>query len=223
MVRRTRVDSIIDRLRHLEDAEVSSAIDDGRRRAKRRHRDIESIWIANGRLACDLSVDSCSGLDRTRLLLLGMAFTLEYAFEAAALTNPSMVALGDLTPEGEQEIVMSARAIGEGHISSITFRGGHVSPEGNVRFDRPSLWADNGERSIGPFDREKFRARMNELGVQNHLSEPRAQRPWAELQAPGTRGGSVSAGRQRRHGSDPIRDGTRYPLAGYIQLRGLIQ
>ena len=91
---------------------MSTAIDDGRRRAKRRHRDIESTWIANGRLACDLSKDSCSGLDRERLLLLGMAFTLEYAFEAAALCNPSMVALGPLTPDGDQPIVMSARAIG---------------------------------------------------------------------------------------------------------------
>ncbi len=167
----TRVDRIIDRLRLLDDAEVSTAIDDGRRRAKRRHRDIESTWIANGRLACDMSIDSCSGLDRARVLLLGMAFTLEYAFEAAALTNPSMVAIGELTPDGDQQIVMSARAIGEGHISSITFRGGHVSPEGKVRFDRPSPWADNGERRLGPFDREKFRARLSELGVQNHLSE----------------------------------------------------
>ena len=205
----TRVDSIIDRLRHLEDAEVSSAIDDGRRRTKRRHRDIESIWIANGRLACEMSVDSCSGLDRARLLLLGMAFTLEYAFEAAALTNPSMVALGDLTPEGEQEIVMSARAIGEGHISSITFRGGHVSPEGNVRFDRPSLWADNGERSVGPFDRGEIPRPVERVGSPEPPLRACAQRPWADLQAPGTGGGSVSAGRQRRHGSDPIRDRTR--------------
>ena len=166
-----RVDRIIERLRALDDPEVSTAIDDGRRRAKRRHRDIESTWIANGRLACDLSNDSCSGLDSDRLLLLGMAFTLEYAFEAAALCNPSMVALRALTPDGDQPIVMSARAIGEGHISSITYRGGLVSPEGNVRFDRPSPWADNGERSVGPFDRETFRQRLSELGVQNHLSE----------------------------------------------------
>jgi predicted GH43/DUF377 family glycosyl hydrolase len=166
-----RVDRIIERLRALEDPEVSMAIDDGRRRAKRRHRDIESTWIANGRLACDLSKDSCNDLDRERLLLLGMAFTLEYAFEAAALCNPSMVALGALTPDGDQPIVMSARAIGEGHISSITFRGGLVSPDGNLRFDRPSPWADNGERRVGPFDRETFRLRLSELGVQNHLSE----------------------------------------------------
>ena len=52
-----------------------------------------------------------AGLDSDRLLLLGMAFTLEYAFEAAALCNPSMVALGALT-DGDQPIVMSARAIG---------------------------------------------------------------------------------------------------------------
>ena len=115
------MDRIIDRLRLLDDAEVAIAIDEGRRRAKRRHSDIESTWIANGRLACDMSIDSCSDLDRARLLLLGMAFTLEYAVEAAALTNPSMVALGELTPNGDQQIVMSARAIGEGHISSIAF------------------------------------------------------------------------------------------------------
>ena len=160
----TRVDRIIDRLRLLDDAEVSTAIDDRRRRAKRRHRDIESTWIANGRLACDMSIDSCSASIEQGFCCLG--WPSRWSTPSRPPHRPILRwSQWEVTPDGDQQIVMSARAIA-GHISSITFRGGHVSPEGKVRFDRPSPWADNGERRLGPFDREKFRARLSEFGVQ---------------------------------------------------------
>ena len=76
-------------------------------------------------------------LSETRRLLLGATFTNEYAIEGAALCNPSMVAHPDQTgvPAGSLRFVMSVRAIGEGHRSSIEFRTGVVDGQAKVDFD----------------------------------------------------------------------------------------
>src|ERR1700722_8561185 len=63
-----------------------------------------------------------------RRLLIGSYFLLEYSLESAALFSPSMVPHPDQTglPSGALRFVLSLRATGEGHISSITFRSGIV-------------------------------------------------------------------------------------------------
>src|SRR3972149_2409104 len=69
-----------------------------------------------------------------RQRLIAACFAQEYAFEAAALLNPSIVAHPDQTglPPGGLRVVLSLRAIGEGHISSITFRTGVISPQQRI-------------------------------------------------------------------------------------------
>ena len=166
----SRVDRIIDRIRALDEEEVRFSVEATRSRADSRHRSIEPAWSANAELARNLSSDGCPDLTGERLILLGMTFTLEYSFEAAALCNPSMVAVGDMTADGDQAFVMSARAIGEGHISSISFRSGQVGAAGGISFDDSAVWAGNGQRRSPMFDREMFRERLRELGAENHLS-----------------------------------------------------
>ena len=80
---------------------------------------------------------SDQALSEERSLLIGGYFTHEYSFEAAALFNPSMVPHPDQSnlAEGAQRFVLSLRATGEGHISSITFRSGVVDINGNVVID----------------------------------------------------------------------------------------
>lgn len=73
-------------------------------------------------------------LSRERQLLIGALFSGEYALESAALFNPSIVPhpdQGDI-PEGGLRFLMSLRATGEGHISSIEFREGTISPTGHI-------------------------------------------------------------------------------------------
>ena len=62
--------------------------------------------------------------------LVGAYFLHEYSFEAAALFNPSIVAHLDQTgaPQGGRRFILSLRAVGEGHISSLTFRSGSSRP-----------------------------------------------------------------------------------------------
>ena len=69
-----------------------------------------------------------------RQLLLGAYFTNEYSIESAALFNPSIVPHPDQSglPPGELRFILSLRATGEGHISSITFRTGSVSPQHQI-------------------------------------------------------------------------------------------
>ena len=85
-------------------------------------------------------------LSEERSLLIGGYFTHEYSFEAAALFNPSIVPHPDQSnvAVGAQRFVLSLRATGEGHISSITFRSGVVDSQGNVAIDAPTRY------SLGP-------------------------------------------------------------------------
>ncbi len=81
-------------------------------------------------------------LSEERSLLIGGYFTHEYSFEAAALFNPSIVPHPDQShlAVGSQRFVLSLRAAGEGHISSITFRTGVVDSDGNVVIDAPTRY-----------------------------------------------------------------------------------
>jgi predicted GH43/DUF377 family glycosyl hydrolase len=74
----------------------------------------------------------CSGFSDTRKRLLGAFFCHEYTYAAAALMNPSIVPHPDQSgmTDGACRFVMSLRAVGEGHISSIVFREGIAEPDG---------------------------------------------------------------------------------------------
>jgi len=79
----------------------------------------------------------CSGFSRTRKRLIGAFFCHEYTYAAAALMNPSIVPHPDQSgiSGGAVRFVMSLRAVGEGHISSIAFREGIANADGSF-----SLW-----------------------------------------------------------------------------------
>ncbi len=69
--------------------------------------------------------------------LVGAYFLHEYSFEAAALFNPSIVAHPDQSgaPAGGRRFILSLRAVGEGHVSSLTFRSGSITADGSVTVD----------------------------------------------------------------------------------------
>jgi predicted GH43/DUF377 family glycosyl hydrolase len=84
-----------------------------------------------------------------RRLLIGAYFTNEYAIEGAALFNPSIVLAPDQTgmSDGRRKFIMSLRAVGEGHVSSIEFRTGSVDAESALTFDPVGRTLVTGERS----------------------------------------------------------------------------
>ena len=99
------------------------------------------------------------------MLLLGATFTSEYAIEAAALCNPSIVAHPDQAgvAAGSLRFVMSVRGIGEGHRSSIGFRTGVVDAEGGVTVDDPARFATVGSVGTTLLDAAVFRNELARL------------------------------------------------------------
>ena len=82
-------------------------------------------------------------LDQTQRRLIGAYFLHEYSFEASALFNPSIVRHPDQTgaPANGCRFILSLRAVGEGHISSLTFRSGTIGADGNVSIDQTARLA----------------------------------------------------------------------------------
>jgi predicted GH43/DUF377 family glycosyl hydrolase len=104
----------------------------------RRHPDLGDVLQENfGQVGARLGARS--DLSATQQAVLGAYFTAEYAIEGAALCNPSMVAHIDQSglDGGEIRFVMSLRAVGEGHISSIEFRTGVIGTAGRLRVETP--------------------------------------------------------------------------------------
>ncbi len=104
-----------------------------------RHPNLENMLFQNAREAASrLQIQLPD--DRPRQLLIGSCMSMEYAMEAAALFNPSMIESLDQSglAQGERRFILSLRAVGEGHISSIVFRRGIVSADGQVRLIQPS-------------------------------------------------------------------------------------
>ncbi|GAB4222961.1 MAG: glycoside hydrolase family 130 protein [Acidobacteriota bacterium] len=151
-----------------------------------RHRDIERVLLAHERLVHDrlrtradeadltlLARLETSALSHERRLLLGATFTQEYAVEAAAYFNPSIVPHPDQSgvPAGGLRYVLSFRAVGEGHLSSIVFRSGLIEPDGTIEEDPVGRFAERPEVIADPsYDRHTFALKLRELDAWNVTS-----------------------------------------------------
>jgi len=105
-----------------------------------------------------------------RQMLIGAYFTHEYSPESAALFNPSIVPHPDQSglPRGALRFILSLRATGEGHISSITFRMGTVSAQHRITLTPPVPFAAEPERVPNvAYAKGLFAHKLEEAGVQN--------------------------------------------------------
>jgi predicted GH43/DUF377 family glycosyl hydrolase len=113
-------------------------------------------------------------LSNERKFLIGAYFTHEYSLEAAALFNPSIVPHPDQTglPAGALRFVLSLRATGEGHISSISFRTGTIDGHGQIQVDTPSRFVTTPDH-IPPTSYNKgiFWHQLQEMGLVDSISE----------------------------------------------------
>jgi predicted GH43/DUF377 family glycosyl hydrolase len=101
-----------------------------------RHRNLIDIFDMR---AADMedALEPHTEFNKTQRRLIGAYFLSEYSFEASALFNPSIVRHPDQTgaPKNGCRFILSLRAVGEGHISSLTFRSGTIASDGNVTVD----------------------------------------------------------------------------------------
>ncbi len=123
--------------------------------------------------ALAVHVPDPAAVSADRRLLVGAYFTHEYAVEAAALFNPSIVPAPDQSglAGGSMRFVMSLRSVGEGHLSSIEFRTGMLDADAGFTIDEPGATLVGGRRTPpGYFKKARFVAKLLELGVVNDLS-----------------------------------------------------
>jgi predicted GH43/DUF377 family glycosyl hydrolase len=139
---RTRANHIVDRVLSLDAATVSIQLADVLENFRGRHRNLLEIFETR---ADEMGVVFASHLSFTQeqRRLVGAYFVHEYSFEAAALFNPSIVSHPDQSgaPLGGRRFILSLRAVGEGHVSSLTFRSGAIAADGSVSVDPPARLA----------------------------------------------------------------------------------
>ncbi|MCZ6457536.1 MAG: glycoside hydrolase family 130 protein [Actinobacteria bacterium] len=163
---RSRVELIIKRILAMPKSEVASTLAATQDEFAHRHTGFSSILERNFAVVAD-HVDNPTDLSEELRLLIGAYFTQEYSIEAAALSNPSMVPAPDqsgLNP-GEQRFIMSLRAVGEGHLSSIEFRSGVIDARGQIVMDEPSRYAMTGNRTTPLYNKHAFSTKLEELGA----------------------------------------------------------
>ncbi len=111
-------------------------------------------------------------LTQGKKLLIGSYFTMEYSIESAAFFNPSIVEDPDQTAlvEGEKRVIVSFRATGEGHISSIVFRSGVIDKHNELHFNDPGDLVDIPEAvKKHVYDKKVFREKLHEMNIQEDL------------------------------------------------------
>jgi predicted GH43/DUF377 family glycosyl hydrolase len=161
-----RITTIIGRALALSEEEAALELEAVRKEFDSRHLDIESPLLANYQRVVP-HVFSQRPLSRERRLLIGALFSGEYAPESAALFNPSIVAHPDQddVPEGGLRFILSLRATGEGHISSIEFRTGLVDPDGGISIDSVSRFVTGPEIDPDPdYMKTPFLVKLQEMG-----------------------------------------------------------
>lgn len=165
------INTMVGRVLALSEKEVVCQLSVVRREFDDRHYDIESILMAHFE-KIQQHVPS-HPLSRDRQLLVGALFSGEYALESAAIFNPSIVPHPDQSdaPAGGLRFIMSLRATGEGHISSIEFRAGTIEANGKIALDPSSRFVTEPEIIPDPsYEKHSFLTKLHEMGVDDwHL------------------------------------------------------
>jgi predicted GH43/DUF377 family glycosyl hydrolase len=168
-----RAKRIIKRINRLSPDKISGLLEDLLKQFSPNKPRLRQIWIENYEMAAE-HVGLVDENDRDVRLLIGAYFSMEYAFESAALFNPSMVPAYDQStvPDGSLAFIMSLRAVGEGHISSIIFRRGSIDEKGNIKINPATLQARAFKKEKDrKFKKAAAHEELNNLAMKNEFTE----------------------------------------------------
>ncbi|MHB1688995.1 MAG: glycoside hydrolase family 130 protein [Ignavibacteriaceae bacterium] len=137
-----RINNVLNRIKALSGNEVSKILTTLEKDFSGRHQDFRQILLDNYSQV-EKYVENSNGISENRKLLIGSYFSKEYSVEAASLFNPSIVSHPDqkFMKPGMMRFVLSLRATGEGHISSIEFKSGIIDENNEVLFDEETRFA----------------------------------------------------------------------------------
>ncbi|MCF7928605.1 MAG: glycoside hydrolase family 130 protein [Spirochaetales bacterium] len=162
-----RIPRVIERVFRLSNAEAEAVLENTFLDFSDRHKDLKQILEQNFQKVSEF-LSSDTRVSAAKKLLIGAYFTMEYAVESAALFNPSIVPHPDQTdvPAGGLRFIMSLRATGEGHLSSIVFRGGIIDNNTTISFLPTSEFVETPEVQVDSlYDRHLFRRKLHEMNV----------------------------------------------------------
>jgi predicted GH43/DUF377 family glycosyl hydrolase len=139
---KTRANHIVERVLALDPDTAARQMADVLENFLGRHRNLLQTFEARA-AEMEGALADHAAFTKIQRQLVGAYFLNEYSFEASALFNPSIVAHPDQsgTPEGSLRFILSLRAVGEGHVSSLTFRSGVIAANGTVTIDRTARLA----------------------------------------------------------------------------------
>ncbi len=160
---------IVARVMSLRDEEVARLLDQVLGEFEDRHEQVERLF-RNRFLQVRDYLENAEEPSPERQALIGSFFTHEYSPESAALFNPSIVPHPDQSglPKRTLRFILSLRATGEGHISSITFRTGTVSAQHRITLTRPVPFVTEPDRvPNAPYEKALFARKLQEAGMQN--------------------------------------------------------
>jgi predicted GH43/DUF377 family glycosyl hydrolase len=168
---RTRAQALIDRIAALPAGEVEGLLVETLDRFDRRHRDLRATFLHHFHLVRHRA-ENAEQLSPDRRLLVGAYFTHEYAVEAAALCNPSVVAHPDQSGLGPGQLraAVSFRQIGEGHLSSIGFASAVLGPGAGLEVGGRPGPLITGRRAEGRHRRDLLAAGLADEGWDNEVS-----------------------------------------------------
>jgi predicted GH43/DUF377 family glycosyl hydrolase len=167
-----RVSKIIQRIMSLSETAAKNLMTQIMVDFSGRHEDLEHIFERHlNEVKGYLPRDAM--LSDVQRALIGAYFTMEYSIESAALFNPSIVLHPDQSnlDKGSLRFVMSLRATGEGHVSSIVFRSGVLDRNNTVIFDPTSDYVETPDIHLNPaYDRYLFQLKLNEMKACNEVT-----------------------------------------------------
>jgi predicted GH43/DUF377 family glycosyl hydrolase len=162
-----RARRIIARIMSLPEDRVGPLLEEISTEFSQRHQHIRDLFLERFEQLREMLLTD-RDISEQRRLLIGSYFLAEYSLESAALFNPSIVPHPDQTslPTGALRFILSLRAVGEGHVSSITFRTGILHPNHRIKVFTPTGFLTEPRQIPNPiYEKALFARKLFELGL----------------------------------------------------------
>jgi hypothetical protein len=161
-----RVREIIQRVLEMSPSELEAGLQNVTRCLSHKHAAIEAVFSNRYRQLAHL-IPPAMEPSPLQSLLIGAYFMSEYSLQSAALFNPSIVPhpSQEGVPSGALRFVMSLRATGEGHLSSIEFREGLISVDGELAFGPVSTSVISPQIRYPQCRKAEFVATLLDMGI----------------------------------------------------------
>jgi predicted GH43/DUF377 family glycosyl hydrolase len=171
-----RTKKMVSHIMMLDQKQVTETLEHTLREFARRHRNISSTFFRHCEKIKGIIEGmqiNYDGLSDERKMLIGSYCTMEYAIESAAFFNPSIVEDFDQSglEMGEKRVIISFRATGEGHISSIVFRRGILDKNNHLQVMKIGNNIDKAEivhKTL--YNKERFLLKLEEMHTSNKYS-----------------------------------------------------